>query len=176
MPRKPIEQKKLEAILSELVFTPSVSQKKLKARFWNRRAQLQLTDGAPTLVEVAGLIKDKRLPDWWQEPGFKEWFRNEEEFKERVEYLANLALDTIEEVLTSSVARESSRIAAAKLMMELGSKLPKGTPDVVYTDEKINSMSEEQLMEYIQKSTPKLITVETSDKIEPEAKDESEEK
>lgn len=167
MPRKPIEQKKLENILTELVFLPTPGQRKIKAKYWSRRAQSQLTNAHPDLPHILTLVKDKRIPTWWQEPGFKEWFRNEEEFKERVQYLADLALDTLEEVMVNPEAKETAKIAAAKLMMELGNKLPK-TNEQVFMDEKINAMNPEQLREFIKQSAPRLISVPKSDTIEAE--------
>lgn len=156
MPRKPIEQKKLEVVLSDLVFLPTPMQRRVKAKFWTRFSESPMTDGSVDLPMIQRFVTDKRLQYWWQEPGFKEWFRNEEEFKERVEYLANMALDVLEEVMSNGDARESSRIAAAKLMMDLGSKIPKENV-VQFADANINSMNEEQLREFLSKTTPKLV-------------------
>ena len=156
MPRKPIEQKKLEQILDDLIFIPTPAQRKAKARYWVRAKQATFTDMGPTLPEVTRVIKDRRIPAWWQEPGFKEWFRNEEEFKERMEYIANLALDTVEEILGNPSARESARMAAAKLAIEVAGKMPKADIQQ-FADAKINNMDAGQLRDFIQQTAPKLL-------------------
>ncbi len=165
MPRKPIEQKKLEAVLDELLYLPTPAQRRIKAKYWKRAAEATFTDQGPTLPEILRVVKDKRIPIWWQEEGFKAWFRNEEEFKERMEYIANLALDTVEEILTNPEARESARMAAAKLAIEVAGKMPKG--DVTqFADAKINQMDAGQLRDFIQQTAPKLLEIKKAEKVE----------
>lgn len=158
MPRKSTEQKKLEEVLSDLVFIPTAGQRKVKAKYWLKSSGLKFTDMGPDLPQIQRVVREKRLPDWWQIPGFKEWFRNEEEFRERVEYITNLALDAIEEVLRDTEAKGTTRIAAAKLALDVGDKMPKNDIQV-FSDAKINQMDASELEAYIEANTPKQLPI-----------------
>lgn len=172
MPRKPIEQVKLENIVADLVFVPSAMQRKTKAKYWTRVKTTPFTDGDPTLAEVNRVVRDQRLAKWWQEPGFIDWFMNKEEFKERMEFIANMALDTLEEIISNPDASGSARIAATKMAIEVAGKMP-SKEIMQYADAQINEMSAAQLKEFIKNNAPRLIEEEKV--IEVEAKEVSSE-
>lgn len=155
MPKKPLELNKLTEILDDITFRPSDEQKRVKAKYWTRHVKLSLGDAPPTLQQVSSIVKDKRIAGWWDEPNFKEWFRNEEEFRERVEYVANLALDVAEQILLNDEARDTARVAVVKLMMELGNKLPNQKAEK-FADEDISKMSEAELKAFIKPLLPLL--------------------
>lgn len=142
-----------EIIASDLTYLPSPEERRVKSAFHQR---FQSLDIPPCLMQditlsiAQSLAPDRRLDRWWEVPGFKEWFRNAEEFRERVEYLTSLALDAVTEILISDDPRQASaRIAAAKLMLEVGKKMPEKKAVAVYADEKIGAMDKKQLDAYI---------------------------
>jgi hypothetical protein len=137
---------------------PSAEHRKAKATFWSH-----FLDGetpVPEPIDLAAARRfcgDRRIENWWSLPGFVDWFTNREEFRQRVEFISNLALDNLEQVLRDKDTGATARIAAIKLVMELGNKLPKAAgKEAQYADEKIAGMSKEQLEEYIQKNIRKL--------------------
>jgi ABC-type branched-subunit amino acid transport system ATPase component len=94
---------------------------------------------------------------WWSLPGFKEWFRNADEFRQRLEYLANLSLDALEYVLVDPKAQSSAKVNAAKLLMEVARKMPSKVAQERFLDEAIAGMSAKQLEEFVQKKSQQLL-------------------
>lgn len=157
MPKKPIEVEQLTQLVSELVYTPLDYERKWKAKYWDRHAKMALGDSVPTVQQVMAIVKDDRIAAAWDKPNFKEWFRNEREFTERVEYLAQLTLDNAETAL-HPLSEEKGNVKQAwgKMVLEVGGKFPKSKSDKS-TDAGINDMSAEQLREFILKSIPALV-------------------
>ena len=106
-----------------------------------------------TLTDVERLVSEPKLARWWSQPGFKEWFRNQEEFREKAELMAFLAMDAMESILISDDPRMAGpKAAMIKLAMEIASKMPtKNTGPEKYADAKIGDMDRKQLEEYIAK-------------------------
>lgn len=102
---------------------------------------------------------DSRISQWWDLPGFRDWFTNSEEFRQRVEYIAQLALDELEGVLTDPAARSGDKLTAAKMALEVGGKFPgrKGdSSEGKYADEHIAAMSRAELETYVSRQIAKL--------------------
>lgn len=149
----------IDLAVNELTYLPSPEQRKAKSGFWARFHENPLCDAQDiTLAMALKVGGDGRVSRWWSEPGFRDWFRNADEFRQRLEYLVNLSLDTLEHVLVDPKAQGSAKVNAAKLLMEVARKMPpKGTTER-YLDEKIAEMDRKQLEEYISKKT-KLLPV-----------------
>lgn len=149
----------LEVLSNDLTYMPSHEQRKLKSAFWLRFNDNPVCEAGDISVSIIQRVaSEDRLEKWWSQPGFKEWFRNQEEFRERVESMAHLALDTLMEVLVSDDPRlSSSKVAAAKLLLEVGRKLPSRniTPEK-YIDQKVGEMDKKQLDAYIAKQLASL--------------------
>lgn len=149
---KPVEIIGLAA--DELTYIPTPEQRKAKSAFWTRFHENPLCEPADISLSLAlQLAGDGRLSRWWSDPGFSEWFRNADEFRQRLEYLANLSLDTLEYVLVDPKAQSSAKVNAAKLLMEAARKMPSKGAVEKYLDEKIAEMDRKQLEEYISKKT-----------------------
>lgn len=153
--RRPGPGSKLEGILEEVVFIPTPAMRKAKAAFVaaaeDNPILLQTSsEGGTSLAAVQSVVGDSRLTKWWSTPGFRDWFNNKDEFRQRVEYLANLSLDTIEDILLDGDANPSSRMTAAKLMMEAANKLPKGGSEK-YLDAQIAEMGKRELEAYLRR-------------------------
>lgn len=142
--------KVLTAASQEVVFSPTPDMRRAKAAFW---ASL---DGTPagdlaenmTLAAASAMGADKKLSRWWSIPGFSEWWQNREEFKQRLEYMAQLALDTLEGVLLDPDANTTARVNSAKLVLEAANKMPKKQAEDT-VDQRLAGMSRNELEEYV---------------------------
>ena len=159
----------LAAAQTDLVFVPTPDMRRAKAAFWSRFADAPpLSAGPLTLAAAQQIGADKRLAKWWSLPGFQDWFQNGEEFKERMEYLADLALDALEQVLSDPDANPSAKVASAKLVLEAASKMPKPSADAPAT--KLETMSRGELEDYVKRNLKYLSDPEQLTKDVPPAK------
>lgn len=143
----------LELVVDELTYLPSPEQRRAKSAFWARFSDNPICEPEDISLAVAlRFSPDNRLSRWWIQPGFKEWFRNRDEFRQRMEYLANLALDSLEGILADPKAQGTAKVNAAKLIMEVARKTPNKSQAEQFLDEKVSQMSRPQLEEYIKKN------------------------
>ena len=148
---------KLEELVTDLVYSPSTAQRKVKAKYWNRANATLFTDQGPELAQVQRIVRDKRLEKWWADPSFVNWFQNNEEFRDKMESNAQLAVEIIEQIMLNG-EKDSDRLNAAKLSIEAANRMPKR--DVVqFADAKINQMDAKQLEAFIEANAPKLAPV-----------------
>ena len=142
----------LAAASTDLTFAPTPDMRRAKAAFWHRFADAptSLSSDPVTLASVQQFGTDKRLSKWWTLPGFAEWFQNKEEFRERLEYLADIALDSLEQVLTDPDSNPSAKVALAKLVLEAASKMPK--KEVESPSTRLEAMSRTELEDYVRKN------------------------
>lgn len=142
--------KVLTAASQEVVFSPTPEMRRAKAAFWASLDDTPAGDIAETMTLAAAtsMGADKKLSRWWSIPGFSDWWQNKEEFKQRLEYLAQLALDSLEAVLTDPDSNATARVNSAKLVLEAANKMPKKhAEDTV--DQKLAGMSRNELEEYV---------------------------
>lgn len=132
-------------------FLPTVQQKQAKSAFWSHFFSTGEVAPSPIDPALAAVQSGhNEILQWWYEvPGFPEWFSNGEEFRQRVEYVSNLALDVLEAVLQDRDARQSDRLQAAKMALEVAAKFPKTQGKEQFADEKIGQMDKKQLEEFI---------------------------
>lgn len=148
----------LEIVSNELTYLPSPEQRKSKSSFWVRFNDNPICEPQDISLQLAlQFVDDSRLSKWWSQDGFKEWFRNRDEFRQRIEYLAHLSLDTLESVLIDPMSQSSAKVNAAKLLMEVARKMPPKQAVEQYLDQKIAEMDRKQLEEFV-KSRMKLLT------------------
>lgn len=142
----------LAAASTDLTFAPTPDMRRAKAAFWHRFADAptSLSSDPVTLASAQQFGADKRLSKWWTLPGFAEWFQNREEFRERLEYLADIALDSLEQVLTDPDSNPSAKVASAKLVLEAASKMPK--KDAEAPASRLETMSRGELEDYVRKN------------------------
>lgn len=162
----------LAAASTDLTFSPTPDMRRAKAAFWSRFADAptSLSSDPVTLASAQQFGADKRLSKWWTLPGFSEWFQNREEFRERLEYLADIALDSLEQVLTDPDSNPSAKVASAKLVLEAASKMPKKEPDSPAT--RLEAMTRNELEDYVRKNLKFLTQADTSAKVD-EARDDT---
>lgn len=146
----PPQTAKIAQVIDDLLFVPNMEQRRVKAAFWAKYASNPLSDlNKITAVLVNKIVDDNRIPRWWSMYGFREWFLNEDEYKQRLEYIAHLALDTLEDVLTNPDANQNAKVNAAKLVMEAANKMPQKWQNTKYLDDSIQKMDQVQLEQYI---------------------------
>lgn len=152
---------KLVGIIQDITFLPNPEHRKAKAAFWALYSEAPLADtdriSCALAVQMSG---DPRVTRWWSLPGFQEWFANKDEFRQRMEYLANLALDTAEEMLLDKKVHPSARANMVKLVIEAANRMPNRFAKEQYTDERIGSMGRKELEAYVRRAIPGLALTE----------------
>lgn len=140
----------LAAASQEVVFSPTPEMRRAKAAFWASLEGTPTGDLAEsmTLAAATSMGADKKLSRWWAIPGFVDWWQNKEEFKQRVEYLAQLALDALEGVLNDPDANPTARVNSAKLVLEVANKMPRKNVEED-VGSRLAAMSRNELEEYV---------------------------
>lgn len=145
-------------LLTEMTYIPSPEQRRIKANFWSAHSDSPLAaDSDITASYAIQLVGDARIQKWWSLPGFQAWFRNADEYRQRLEYLAQLALDAAEDILLDRDASPAARVHMAKLVIEAAGKMPSRTagPAEPARDARaaarIGSLTKQQLLDYTRK-------------------------
>jgi hypothetical protein len=140
-------------------FVPTDEMRRLKSAFWSKytdRPDLQVSP--PTTPEgevdsraIVGLQRAipglETIPTkWWDNSKFVTWFNNRDEFKQRLDYLAQLALDSAEEILRNQDAPPQARVAMAKLVLEATGK---AKSEERFLDQRISEMDKAELEKFI---------------------------
>jgi hypothetical protein len=143
--------------------------RRAKAAFWSSLSDHPLGIGDTDTLTLAAskqLGADSRLPRWWAIPGFQEWWQNKQEFKQRLEYMAQLALDSLEEILADPNANPTAKVNSAKLVLDAANKMPKKAPEE-NLDAKLASMTRTELEEYVRSKvkyltpSPETVSIDT---------------
>lgn len=146
-------------------FSPNEAQRRAKSNFWSFFASGEALP--PTQVDLAIATKyagDRRISEWWQLEGFADWFANKDEFRQRVEFLADLALDELYRLIKNSDTQATAKVAAIRMIMDVGKKISQKAPsEESQVGEKIASMDKKELEEYIKSRLSKLSLNEDSD-------------
>jgi hypothetical protein len=139
-------------------FTPTDEQKRAKAEFWSRASSGEAE--VPSEISLALALRlgaPTATSKWWSIPGFQDWFTNRNEFKENLEFLANIAVDQLGLIIRDSKANPSARVAAVKLILEAARKMPsKSTDSEQYLDQKVAEMDRKELEDYIQRQMTRI--------------------
>lgn len=146
----------LTTAMEDLTFHPSVEMRRIKATFW--ATQLENPTCAPdkvTASDVAAITGDSRISRWWAVPGFKDWLRNKDEWRQRQEYLCSLAQDTAEQILLDPHANANAKVQLIKFLTESVGKAEARVKETKMLDAEIHKMSPEQLESYIERHTAK---------------------
>ena len=156
------ERESVIATIVEQVFKPSVEQRKLKSAFWvTYRNGPSVNAKDVTMACVVSTTGSSKVEKWWKDPQFKEWFLNEDDFRQRAEYHAHLAQDVLEDLMVNA-EKPSDRLAAARLAIDIAGKIKKAEPVIKILDGDIDKMGDKQLDAFIE-SEAKRLKGETSD-------------
>lgn len=141
----------LESIMDE-VFIPNARQRRVKASFW-ASWNAGPSKGKPTLAAAIEITKCPAIETWAKNPKFKEYFFNDQDHAQRLEYLFDLGLDTLEEVMTTA-EKASDRLKAVETVAKLAQKLGRPEAEVKYLDKDVQSMDLNELENVIKKLLP----------------------
>jgi hypothetical protein len=150
---------KIEVIRDAVIFTPTAAQRRAKSKFMVKSDGVLGSPDQSNARLIAQFTGEAGVVKWYSQPGFKEWFFNSEENKERMEYLFSLALDTAENILFDENANAGAKVQLIKLLATLAGKDPSSS-EAKLLDDSIQRMNSEQLKEYIQTQAPKVISIE----------------
>lgn len=144
--------KELTELSEKLLYEPSATDRKLKAKFWSRhQGNPIISSELITLPEVSAVVNSARVKELWAKPGFREWFLNQDENRERIEYLFTLALDRAEKVLLDDSMQGSAHVNMIKVLGELANKFPSRYQQEKFTDDEINRMNDMQLRAWLER-------------------------
>ncbi len=144
--------------LEVTVFSPTREMQQAKANYWSFFLTGDVSVSPRDTLESAQRYgRDSRIKEWWSKPGFRQWFSNKDEFRQRAEFLANNSLMHLEYILNDEKSKGSEKVAAIKLIMELSGKLKKADSAEQFADAKIAQMGREELEEFIRNKSRTLI-------------------
>lgn len=142
-----------------VAFQPSDAQRRAKSNFWSFFAAGNALP--PTDVDLAMASKyagDKRIEEWWKLDGFPSWFSNKDEFRQKVEFMADVVLDEFFSMIRNPGTQATAKVAAGKVILEAAKKLNQKAPsEDAQVSEKIAKMSKEELEAYIRSRMDKLL-------------------
>lgn len=149
------EANKLQAVEDFVLYEPTTGQKKAKARLL-----IQLEDNPVASLDKLTCEQASQLAKYdfrkvWGQPGFKYWLTNQNEFRQRVEHLANRALDAAEEILDSDDPRlAGAKVSVISKVTELAAKLPK-QQSARMLDDVVANMGKKELEQFIRDNLSK---------------------
>jgi hypothetical protein len=147
-----VVKKGLTELTDKILFSPTARHKQLKARFWARYQPSPFLPSPDkmTALEISKICDSSTIRDSWYIDGFKEWFLNKEEARERLEYLFMKSLDTAEAILDDPAAQASAKVNLIKVLSELSNKFPSRYAEK-FADDDIGKMTEQQLKAYLER-------------------------
>lgn len=131
-------------------FIPDHLQRQAKASFWAHFLNEGTTPALPISPNTATNISGySQVGSWYKIPGFQEWFSNSEEFRQRTEYTAHLAVDVIQGILQDVESKPADKLKAAQLALQIAAKFPSSSGPDKYMDAAIAEMSKAELEKFI---------------------------
>lgn len=119
----------MKKLATELVYTPTTAERKLKAKFWSKAAENPLVaigEGQSVTLDTVKKMAGggAKLEKAWANPSFKNWFLDIEDGRAKLEYLFDLGLDAIEGILLSDDPKTSAaKVNALKLLADMTGKI-----------------------------------------------------
>lgn len=135
-------------------FSPSDEQKIAKSRFWTAFVDSGMVMPSQGLdaATAARLGGNAGIRKWLEEESFQSWFFNKDEFRQRLEFVAELALDQLQAGLQDLNLNPGAKAGLIKIALEVSGKLNKKVAtDDEFADEVINKMTKEQVTEFLKK-------------------------
>ena len=132
-------------------FSPSRTQSSAKARFWAKlKEQAGLVElSTLTKLEVVQLSGSKAIEGWLKDPKFALWYFDKDSLSHRLHALKETAVDVLEEILLSEyqggILTAKDKLKAADLLLQVTGSFPSRTKEVVFADERISKMSEDEV-------------------------------
>jgi hypothetical protein len=142
----------------ETLYKPTPIERRGKSIFWTKTLENPLLDtrtlSGAKLVQITGI---SALQNSWSKPGFREWFVNQGEYRERLHYLFDLALDAAESVLLNEDPKaQSARVNMIRVISELANKFPNKYEKETVETRAIAKLSKGELELYLERQGIKL--------------------
>lgn len=138
----------------------SENQRKSKSRFWRRVKKQGTNDSANKLsnIQIARLAGDQNLTTYMADPLFHDWFMNENSEEDLLKSGAEGAIRCLMDIISGAqeVKSATAQVTAAKILLDMAGFGAKQQKEVVFKDEQIGKMSEDELKDYIQKQSERL--------------------
>jgi hypothetical protein len=133
------DQRNISTLLSQ-VYSPSVPERKLKARFWTAWTDGP-SKGDPTTEDAIRLVgKAEKFAD----PAFADWFLNKKEMLETLHFLQSLTMDMLTEGLLDPDLKFSEKMKAAAMVWDMV-KATAPKQEVQYADKLLAEKTDEEL-------------------------------
>ncbi len=148
---RPEDVKPMAGLADQVMFSPQNKHRMLKAKFWSKFQPGPFH--SPETVSAAlvqEITKSSIVKECWSLPGFKEWFLNQDEAREKLEYLFLKSLDIAEQLLDDPDTQGNAKVQMIKVLAELANKFPTKTVEK-YADESISKMNDTQLRLFLEK-------------------------
>lgn len=152
---------------SVVQFTPTPTQREVKARFWARAAENPLIDPASLpAARIGSIAGTSSVARWFAEPGCEAWFRNRDAARHQIEAGVEVAVSRLIEILQErqvgpkEAVTSATQVSAAKLLLEYAGYAPPSRREVTFQDKTIQGMDEAQLRAYIAANLPALPGIE----------------
>ena len=114
-----------DVIISKLInetFRPTESQRRAKAALMAALVDSNNSLLDPKAINLATAIRltnIQTLTAWWNQPGFRDWFLNKEEIKQKIKYLTDKALESAVQILDDPDPRSSSaKVNILKILLQ----------------------------------------------------------
>lgn len=128
----------------DALFTPTPAQQRVKAAFYAIQNSAPIFDMEElTDNQIYDITGDKSIHEWWRNIKFRSWFKNEQEYVQKAEYLFTRALDELEDILelgndiedpeekrAMKAKLATSKLNAIKLLFEVTNRMPKNNDKV----------------------------------------------
>ena len=106
----------------DVTFRPSREQRKARALFYAtaKSKHIDVSQGVTVDLATDVIPSYKLLPQWWHNDLFVEWFTNSNTYQTRIDYLIDLQLDNLEDVIVNREGVHTTRdqVAAGRQLAE----------------------------------------------------------
>jgi hypothetical protein len=151
------ESNGIKAIIDDITYVPNNREVRMKAAFWAKYQTNPVYQAGdiPALADIVSTLNSSSIEKSWKKDGFKEWFLNSDEFRQKSRYLATRAQEELEGLLAMPVGeggiKASEKLSAIKLAFDLEGSYQKKQKEVKMLDAAIDKMNPAELESYIAK-------------------------
>lgn len=138
----------------ELMFVPTEEMREVKAAFLAKaQDNPQIDMDALSLAQVLKTVNHTKLTHWWKQDGFKEWFANSAEWRQKLEYAIDVGLDAVMEIFKCKDPKSfGAQVRALEVLARLANKEPARVKEVKVLDKDVQGMDQKQLDDFIKRN------------------------
>jgi hypothetical protein len=143
--------KKLKAVVAEVVFTPDDWMLMAKSKFWRRHAENPMFDADNVqLTQVVRITKCSKLSRFWGNEQFRDWFLDKDYVSHGLKALAEKAIRVLNELLDDPKCPHQAKVRAIEQIFEFGDYKPPVRREVKWADAELAKWNKEELDGFIQ--------------------------